>query len=105
MKKLKLQLDELVVESFATAAEQAGRGTVQGHWSCDTCVEIDCSAACTGGSCEPGGTTTNPASGMGTICGPDGSNPNMSCFSDAPDCYTMYEWTGCDWSCEFRPCR
>ena len=107
MKKLKLHLDELVVDSFATAAEKEGRGTVEGHESCNTCVELDCSAACTGPSCEG---TTYPstqlcASGMGTICGPDGSNPNMSCFSDAPDCHTMYEWTGCDWSCEFRPCR
>jgi hypothetical protein len=103
MKKLKMQLDELVVESFTTAAEKEGRGTVEGHVSCDTCEDLNCSANCTGVSCNTG-TGTGGASGMGTICGPGGSNPNMSCFSDAPDCHTMYEWTGCDYSCEFRPC-
>lgn len=42
MKKLKLDLDQLQVESFETAAPRAGRGTVLGHkcsvpWDTSTC--------------------------------------------------------------------
>lgn len=105
MNKLKLQLDELVVESFTTADGSGTRGTVQGYYSCNTCVDLDCSAACTGGTCDPAPTPACPPGTNGTACGPGGSDPNMSCYSDAPDCYTMFVWTGCDWSCEFRPCR
>lgn len=106
MSKLKLQLDELVVESFATADGKDGRGTVQGYISCNTCEDLNCSVNCTGGTCgtDPA-TSTCPPGTNNTACGPGGSDPNASCYSDAPDCYTYYVWTGCDYSCEFRPCR
>jgi len=43
MKKLKLDLDIVRVESFATAAEETRRGTVGGHISIGvSCYETDC---------------------------------------------------------------
>ena len=47
MRKLKMDLDALLVESFDTAREPAERGTVQGHFSlrCDTV-----NATCDGGN-------------------------------------------------------
>jgi hypothetical protein len=44
MKKLKLQIDELAVESFQTAADHEGRGTVQGND--ETGVWSQCASAC-----------------------------------------------------------
>jgi hypothetical protein len=41
MKKLKLSLDEIVVESYATAKATSGRGTVQAAQETE-----DCTAAC-----------------------------------------------------------
>lgn len=103
MKKLKLHLEELVVDSFAIDAEGSGRGTVQAHNTCaDTCVELDCSGQCTG-SCG-----TDPGSaycGTGTVCGPTESHADFSCSTGGYGCQTMYEWTGCDWSCCFGPCN
>ena len=54
MKKIRLELDHLRVDSFATAEADEGRGTVHGHWSqpgtCDGRV-----ATCQyGGTCGPG---------------------------------------------------
>jgi hypothetical protein len=40
MKKVKLDLEALAVESFATADGGTGRGTVRGFWT-ETCVGID----------------------------------------------------------------
>jgi hypothetical protein len=40
MEKLKLSLEELKVESYATAGEPAGAGTVRGH---ESTVNPDCS--------------------------------------------------------------
>jgi hypothetical protein len=54
MKKLKLDLDEMTVESFSTTPESGGKGTVQGYitnWS-------ECGGAyCSLGGCD---TTFNP---------------------------------------------
>jgi len=104
MKKLRLQLEDLAVESFATAEEKAGRGTVGAHNSCDTCVDLNCSADCTGLSCPDTGTGTGPGTGT-TPCGPGGSDPIFGCGSDHTSCNTMFEWTGCDISCVFFPCN
>ena len=65
-----------------TSGVLAARGTVQGYYSCNTCVDLDCSAACTGGTCDPEPTPACPPGTNGTECGPGGSDPNMSCFSD-----------------------
>jgi hypothetical protein len=105
MKKLKLQLDDLIVESFATAAERDGRGTVQGHYSCNTCEDLDCSVNCTGGTCGPNPTAqVGCVSGSGPVCGPSASDVNMGCSTGEAGCRTLYEWTGCDQSCAFGPC-
>jgi hypothetical protein len=42
MKKLKLQLDELQVESFHTARAEAPRGTVQGNQPTRLCTGYGC---------------------------------------------------------------
>ena len=102
MKKLKLQLDDLSVESFATAQDKDGLGTVDGYNSCQTCQDIDCTAACTGGSC--GGTGTGGGSGI-TACGPTESDANFGCSTGMQGCRTYYYWTGCDYSCVFGPCE
>jgi hypothetical protein len=67
MKKLKLNLDRLQVESFAPAAEPAApRGTVRGMepwseedtcrytcgYSCRTCYDPSCGNTCRGGTCD-----------------------------------------------------
>lgn len=37
MKKLSLELDDLQVETFDTTDDNGGRGTVQAHWTWETC--------------------------------------------------------------------
>jgi hypothetical protein len=37
MRKIRLDIDELAVESFNTAEEQADAGTVNGHAATETC--------------------------------------------------------------------
>ncbi len=64
MEKLKLSLDGLVVESFATRRETGRRGTVRGN-VCDT-VEFDCTMlaeTCSGG----GHATLDPFYCDGTV--------------------------------------
>jgi hypothetical protein len=82
MKKLRLELDELAVESFATGEdEMATRGTVAGHIS----------TRCTGGAmtCDDGNTCV-PA---GDTCAND--TCYISCMGSCP-CYPNYETIGCD---------
>ena len=52
MKKLKLEVESLAVQSFATDGGNGRRGTVQGHWSYPVYATCDTwDAACgTGGS-------------------------------------------------------
>jgi hypothetical protein len=104
MKKLKLQLEDLAVESFTTADEKDGRGTVEGYNSCQTCQDIDCSAVCTGTSCDGTGTGGGDTGGT-TPCGPGGSDPVFGCGSGVQGCRTYYDWTGCDYSCVWGPCE
>jgi hypothetical protein len=103
MKKLKLNIDTLVVESFAIPGDEAPRGTVEGMASCNTCEDINCSAACTGGTCDPGNTLP-PGSGV-TACGPTMSDANFGCSTGGAGCRTYYYWTGCDYSCVWGPCE
>lgn len=72
MKKLKLSLELLCVDSFQTAGEQQGRGTVQGHDGtryADTCgcgprpsdgCSIGCPATFTCDGTEGPGCANNP---------------------------------------------
>jgi len=53
MRKLKLELDELSVESFETAEQTEERGTVHGHYITQFCSRADgytCFESC-GGTC------------------------------------------------------
>jgi len=64
MRKLRMDLDALSVETFETASAEAVRGTVQGHWSqvgtCDAVVAtcqvngtcaFTCGVRCGSGTC------------------------------------------------------
>jgi len=109
MKKLKLQLDELQVESFQTARGHATRGTVQGNAPpTSMCTDyIDCTwdfgcetqvASCNG-SC---GNTCDATCGScnGTCYGSCYGSCDATCFSCEYSCYESgcacsVQWSGC----------
>lgn len=73
-KKVKLSLDSLQVESFATHAPSAPRGTVEGHMSFDaSCGETWCGQFSCAGTC--GQTEWGDCGGGGGL---------------SADCYTRY---------------
>jgi len=58
MRKLRIDLEELHVESFATGGESVRRGTVNGHATAYTCFDGTCQSenqtyveSCVGGAC------------------------------------------------------
>jgi hypothetical protein len=96
MKKLKLNLDDLHVESFDTVAANAPRGTVEGasgmawyscawggccgeYWPSDVCNDtgVDCTAGCYdhGATRIPCGHTIEGSCYVGGDCGGSGSCP------------------------------
>lgn len=92
MKKLRLELDNLNVQSFATTDGETGTGTVEGY------ISLRCSQGdhtCNGGNtCDGVGDTCNPENSCYVSCA--GSCP---CDPDDPtfyasDCDTCY-WTQC----------
>ena len=60
MKKLKLELDALRVESFDAGRARAPRGTVRGHSgefscrACETIILVSCGGTCDSSAYEPG---------------------------------------------------
>jgi hypothetical protein len=77
MKKLKLQLDDLVVDGFPTTPAEKDRGTVMGHshytWCWLTCPATcgdTCANTCDDYSCAEscGGTCWNPRCNDSNIC-------------------------------------
>lgn len=76
MRKLRISLDDLKVESFDAGDGSPERGTVLAN---------------SGGG-------TNPTNG------PDNSNPDLGCGSGGSGCDTYYDWSGCDYSCVLSPC-
>lgn len=89
MRKLSLELDELAVESFETAAVQALRGTVDGHvvsmqpGQCVTDEDLSC-----GGSCPHAGT-----------CGENSCQE--SCYAScAGTCGSTCGADTCDYTCD-----
>jgi hypothetical protein len=100
MKKLKLQLDELQVESFQTARAEAPGGTVRGNAPTWFCTEqIDCTwdygceteAASCNGSCQ------SCADTCGVSC-------YGSCNATCASCdYSCYE-SGCACSVQWSAC-
>ena len=88
MNKLKLNWEELVVESFETARESSSRGTVRGHISYfhDTCLTETDELSCPG-SCEPATCDGNCGGGSGgcggtqvITCEPTGPAAGTCCF-------------------------
>ena len=61
MRKLRLSLEELAVETFETTAAVAARGTVQAHGPSETCpwlcgsaaARATCYSSCTEDACPP----------------------------------------------------
>ena len=83
MRKLKLNWDELVVESFETTSASTGRGTVQGNASAfeDTCLTETDENSCPG-SCEIMTCDENCGGGSWNGCGGGGSR--ITCVPTAP---------------------
>lgn len=83
MKKLKLQLDSLAVQSFATDADlPEGTGTVAAH---DATEAGSCRGATCNQSCDPGLNTN-------CVCEPDTISPtwaDASCVTGLCQCYTV----------------
>jgi hypothetical protein len=92
MKKIKLDVDALRVDSFATSAPAASVGTVQGHmppptlWTCpEAGCEPDTTTSGTGG-----GDTVDVSCGGGCYLSADGGNAftcAVNCFSHYTDCH------------------
>ncbi|HEU4562613.1 MAG TPA: hypothetical protein VFS20_32585 [Longimicrobium sp.] len=93
MRKVKLQIETLVVESFATCSHRELKGTVQGHGFTDgfeqTCELYGCppvtwrfGATCAGemGSCDP-------------ICNPE--EPEDDFYGPTVECTPYITWGGC----------
>jgi hypothetical protein len=80
MKKMKLSLDDLKVESFQTTPEGAegDRGTVYGYISCDLTICQECGPTC---ACtrDPSCNGTCAASCNGTCYASCGGTCNVSC--------------------------
>lgn len=83
MKKIRLDIDALHVDSFATDRQARGQGTVQGYASQYPCTVYDtCDAGCGGGG---GGSGYNTC-GTANTCG--------LCHSDLDNCDTSYKHCG-----------
>ena len=90
-KKLALELDQLVVESFATSSALRPRGTVRGHDVSDTtCNQIICDCP-TGGTCDTD-------CGQGT-CGAECGSGRPSCAYTCL-CTDTCPGNTCAYSCE-----
>lgn len=98
MKKLRLNLDELEVESFETEAEHAERGTVHGHAqysaycppgeslqasNCPTCQQT-CVATCYGQNTCEGVFTCGPGSTCLGTCDPFNGCNNSWAYCSEP---------------------
>jgi len=97
MRELKLDLDQLTVDSFDTVvANNAGRGTVAAHsHACvspfETCAALSCNNTC--GTCDP--SCASCASCYGTCyntCGP-------SCNGSCETCQTNCQQESCVYIC------
>jgi hypothetical protein len=94
MKKLKLELDNLAVESFDTTATHKSRGTVIGeqctcYTYCNTCpgcptCDATCAYTCDDATCPQ--CPTCAASCNGTCDDTCGGNSYCYCFTDYESC-------------------
>lgn len=89
MKKLALKLDDLTVETFATAAAQPGPGTVRGRDATLHCEDETFYVSCNFTTCPLDCETTSGASNpyATNCCSYDGSCPG-TCYDmgSAPQC-------------------
>ncbi len=87
MKKLRLEMDAIRVETFEVAAAEKARGTVHGHhptaWETCTC---ECSDD---GTCDPDWGSGHPLS-----CGPTNCN-DTACDMFCPYTYNPWENPAC----------
>ena len=92
MKKLRLDLDAIRVDTFSTTRAEEGRGTVKGHVCCCGC----CPCCCTGGnSCA--GTCGTCLTACGT-CQTDCGTCATACGT-CESCGTCPGQWSCDYSC------
>ncbi|HEX8695613.1 MAG TPA: pinensin family lanthipeptide [Longimicrobium sp.] len=108
--KMKLNLEELQVESFETVAGEPERGTVRGYITgtlgCN-CTEDTC-ASCEGtcdtcfNTCPDTCANTCPATCRNTC--PATCNTCDGQASCVDTCWESCDFTECAWDCTFYPC-
>jgi hypothetical protein len=103
MRKLKLDLDAIQVESFTTHAGQAARGTVDGQqrqtfgcptWTCppptqDTCADTcdySCNGGCGTGNCGTGATCYSCVQTCDVTCASCVATCDDSCAATCGSC-------------------
>ncbi|HSU16712.1 hypothetical protein [Longimicrobium sp.] len=90
MKKLKLEVEELAVESFATASQAQGLGTVRGHGTFreNTCQAVNSCGPHTCGNAYCVIETDSPDCGFGGTgtCGTGGASANCATNNGALSC-------------------
>jgi hypothetical protein len=106
MKKLRLALEEISVESFATLPQQARLGTVPGHQlSGTTCGQFICDCPTNGyehtcNTCQASCNGTCPATCGGDTC--------YTCDNTCNVCQSVGGTCGdftCDHTCEGQSCQ
>lgn len=98
MKKLKLQVDDLAVESFVADAREARIGTVEGHDFTLHCGGSDlCTVSCNGtcyGSCDGHTCNTIEYNSCGGGCNTQDilctASAGTSCNEPCPSCMPEY---------------
>lgn len=110
MRKLKLDLDQLVVDSFSTQVRPKRGGTVHGqvctcYTQCDTCpgcptCDASCNGTCGGATCA--GTCGGGTCGGATCAGSCDASCGGTCGATCYDC-TVYDITcnnigTCNWA-------
>jgi hypothetical protein len=83
MKKIRLELDALNVDSFTTEKQTQGQGTVRGHASAYECTIYD---SCDYTYCGCGGGSGYNTCGTANTCG--------ICHTDLDNCDTSYKHCG-----------
>jgi hypothetical protein len=93
----KLNVEDLVVDSFATSETLGMRGTIAAHQvsnasACNTyCMTEAYRASCPGGEC-----TDPETGGGGTERTRAGVTCNVTCLKGVTDCGTCYPGASCD---------